>query len=411
MNEINRQRLPLPEPLRGCEINSFAHDTVVRRLPIIAGRTLAENSFPPSVERALEQLISEIPHAHIRPLEDPDAPDAPAWEGYVAPYLRMDWLEIPWLFAEFYFFRRILEATGYFCPRRPCYGLDPFLLQKRTGLETSREAVRALSIQLGHMIEGAIAAREALSRMLLVSLLGNRADYSLWPAGEDEQRLHDSEKDDPDRIIINDTPAVVDYFSGLKPGSVCLHFLLDNAGFELVSDLCIIDYLLSSGLAGSICFHVKAYPIYVSDAMMKDVEETIVFMASDTGPSLQAIAKRLRDHTNQGRLEGQAELFWTSPLEMWEMPEMIGKRLAQSDLVIGKGDANYRRLVGDRHWPETTPFAEIISYFPAPLVALRTFKSEVHCGMKPGQAKALDREDPHWRTNGERGVIQFYRPE
>ncbi len=406
---MNPSLRPVPDFLRGKEIGSFAHDTIVRRLPSIARRTLAENSFPLSVAHAFEQLISEIPHAPIRPLEDPDAPDAQAWESYVAPHLGMDWLEIPWLFAEFYFFRRILEATGYFRPQHPCHGLDPYFLQKRTGLETSREAVRVLSIQLTHMIEGAIPAREALKRMLLVSLLGNRADYSLWPAGEDERRLNDPEKDDPNRIIVNDTSALIDYLLELQEAHI--HILLDNAGFELVSDLCAIDYFLSSGLAGSICFHVKAYPIYVSDAMLKDVEETIAFLASDTDPSVQAIAKRLRDHISHGRLEGRAEPFWNSPLEMWEMPELIAEQLAQSHLVISKGDANYRRLVGDRHWPEITPFAEILSYFPVPLVALRTFKSEVHCGMKPGQAPALDGEDSHWRTNGERGVIQFYRPE
>ena len=400
----------MPDFLRGKEIGSFAHDTIIRRLPAIARRTLAENSFPASVAQRFEQLIDEIPQAHIRHSEDPEAPDAQAWGDYVAPYLGMDWLEIPWLFAEFYFFRRILEATAYFRAGEPGWGVDPYLLQKRMGLEASGEAIGRLGDQLRPMVEGAIAPEEALRSMLLVSLLGNRADYSLWPAGEDAHRLHGSKELDRDRTIIDDTADVIKYLLNLKRGDSRLHFILDNAGFELVSDLYAIDYLLSSGLVGSICFHVKAYPIYVSDAMLKDVEGTIDFLANAPRSSLQAIAGRLRDHISQGRLQGRTELFWTSPLEMWEMPEAMRRELADADLVISKGDANYRRLVGDRHWPETTPFEEIVGYFPAPLVALRTFKSEVHCGMKPGHAQALDQEDPHWRTNGERGVIQFYRP-
>jgi hypothetical protein len=49
-----------------------------------------------------------------------------------------------------------------------------------------------------------------------------------------------------------------------------------------------------------------------------------------------------------------------------------------------KGDANYRRLIGDALWPHDTPFAHVLSYFAAPLLALRTLKSEVCVGLAPG---------------------------
>ena len=44
------------------------------------------------------------------------------------------------------------------------------------------------------------------------------------------------------------------------------------------------------------------------------------------------------------------------------------------------GDANFRRLIGDRHWPWSTRPEDVLSYFPAPLLALRTCKSEVLIG-------------------------------
>jgi hypothetical protein len=107
------------------------------------------------------------------------------------------------------------------------------------------------------------------------------------------------------------------------------------------------------------------------------------------------------------RLQLQDNPFWTSPLSFWEMPEDIRQKLAQSDLLISKGDANYRRLLGDSHWPYTTSFADIVCYLPTPLVALRTLKSEVAAGFELEQIKYLAEEDAAWLTNGKRGVIQF----
>ena len=80
--------------------------------------------------------------------------------------------------------------------------------------------------------------------------------------------------------------------------------------------------------------------------------------------------------------------------------------LAAADLVILKGDANYRRLLGDAHWPPTTSFAAVTGYFPAPLVALRTLKAEIIVGLQPGQVERLQAEDPAWLVNGRRGLIQ-----
>lgn len=49
----------------------------------------------------------------------------------------------------------------------------------------------------------------------------------------------------------------------------------------------------------------------------------------------------------------------------------------ESALVFLKGDANYRRLIGDRLWPTDTPFSDVAGYFPAKLCALRTLKAEL----------------------------------
>jgi hypothetical protein len=84
--------------------------------------------------------------------------------------------------------------------------------------------------------------------------------------------------------------------------------------------------------------------------------------------------------------------------------------LARSDLVVLKGDVNYRRLLDDRHWPHTTPLGKAATYFPAPFLLLRTLKSEIQIGLAPGQAESLTAEDPDWLINGRRGLIQYCDP-
>jgi hypothetical protein len=88
------------------------------------------------------------------------------------------------------------------------------------------------------------------------------------------------------------------------------------------------------------------------------------------------------------------------------MPNALTSQLAEANLVLVKGDANYRRLHGDLHWDYTTPTSAIIDYFPAPLVALRTLKSGVQSGLEQTKLKELEQE-PGWLTTGKYGVIQF----
>jgi hypothetical protein len=75
--------------------------------------------------------------------------------------------------------------------------------------------------------------------------------------------------------------------------------------------------------------------------------------------------------------------------------------------VLIKGDANYRRLVGDRRWPVSTPMEGLTGYFPAPFAVLRTMKSEIVVDLSEAQVLRLDGEDAEWRTNGRRGIVRF----
>lgn len=396
--------LPLPPSLRGAEIGSFAHYTVVVRMPKIASRVLAENSLAPDAAAKVEALISELPSGKIRHLTDTTAPDTSGWREMVAPYLDHDWLEVPWFFAETYFYRRIIEATGYF-ESGDGQGADPYQVQKQLGLDSSRAAIADLCSQLQSWL-GQPWNEANFCRLLSIDLWGNQVDLSIWPAGEDGQPSHASSDQQQAHLLADDSRQVFQHLDR-DPGPVQVEFIVDNAGFELVGDLCLADYLLSSQRAGTVRLNLKSHPTFVSDAMIADVEKSIAFFEADPNRDVQSLAARLRGHLQSGRLLLADHLFWTSSCDAWQMPQPLRDEMSASRLIVSKGDANYRRLLGDRHWPFVTPFADIVTYFPAPLVALRTLKSPVATGLQAERVRALDQGPADWIQSGRYGVIQF----
>ena len=400
--QILKPRLPLPPPLMMSEEGSFANMTLLKRMPAIAQRAIAENDFPASIVDNLETLIRDLPNGIVRSLKDDTGPGLAAWRRYLAPFLGKRWIDIPWFFAESYFFRRIVEATHYFLPGAT-QGLDPYGLQKRLGLETAMDSIRAIAARMGH---NASDRHSSLIPLLYFSLWGNRADLSLWPidAGESDRSRQEIQHEQAD-ILVDDTPIIADRIASFE--GVRIDFIIDNAGFELVCDLCLADFLLTTQAAEIVSLHLKRYPTFVSDATIQDVHQTLEVLAADVDGNVRSLSRRLQDYIASGRLRCCDDLFWTMPLLFWEMPEVLRQELAPASLIFIKGDANYRRCLGNRHWDFTTPFQDIACYFPAPLVALRTLKSELVVGLQPTQIETLNHEDPQWLTNGQRGVIQF----
>lgn len=400
---------PLPEPLRGAEPDSFANDLVAVRLGRIGRQTLHENSFSPAQKMALEALLDEIPFTRIRPIRDRDAPDCEDWEAYTAPYLEMDWFEVPWFFVENYFYRRVLEATGYF-QEGAGKGVDPFWIQKISGFSKSLPQIQSLCAQLNRVLrrlpEQGWHSEDFLA-MLYSCLWGNQGDLSMWPVGEKQRPDHTDLSLAKDFLLVDDTPGLIADLSKQAGSLQRADFLIDNAGFELVSDLCLADYLLSAGLAEKVRFHLKTHPTFVSDALVIDVEQTISSMSRLKDEATQSVGVRLADHLHKDRLQLTDNWFWNSPLPAWEMPPDLRREFGEVDLVISKGDANYRRAVGDLHWPFTFPFQQVLRFFPAPFLALRVLKSELTLGLAADQLQEMAEKDPKWMVNGRWGMIQY----
>ncbi len=429
MSPIYRRAVALPEPLRASEIPSFTNYSVVVRLPDIARRTMQENYFTPQTTAAIEALIAEIPEGKIRQVTAPLARDSAQWAGYIQPYMGMNWLEVPWFFAEEYFYLRVLEATGYFHPGNG-QSKDPYAGQKHLGLVSSRDAIYSLAEHTTPVDSGSPDGwREALARLLLVDLWGNQNDLSMWPiqkdgggkeltggkaghpSGAESSRQNGSTLDGlraaRKNILSDDLPDALDYICDLPGASARVDILLDNAGYELVCDLALADFLLTSRRIGQVTVHAKSHPVFVSDVIEKDFHDTLDFLIFAGHHASKALSIRLREHLVSDRLVLRCHPFWVSPLAAWDMPEDLFAEIGQADLLIVKGDANYRRLLGDRHWPVDLPFSSAVDYLPCPVLALRTLKSEIAVGIQPDQVPTTD---PQWMIDGRWGMVQFTLP-
>ncbi|WP_017317127.1 damage-control phosphatase ARMT1 family protein [Mastigocladopsis repens] len=400
-------KLPLPPPLVGAEVGTFTEFTVTQRMPSIARRVIVENNFTTNINDSLEKLASELSSGYLPLLVDDTGADFAAWDRYLEPYKEQRWIDVPWFFAETYFYRFILQITNYFL-KSEWQGVDPFELQKHQGLETSLDSIVALCTEVNEWLnvsqQKSQSKQTALMALLYFALWGNRVDLSLWSAFETDRSRFDIQSQQS-HILVDDALKVTQLLVNSNSGRVDL--VVDNAGFELVCDLCLVDYLLGSGVASQIKLHLKPHPTFVSDAMIKDVHHTTEFLETSSHPELIYFAQRLQEYIASERLVLCDDYFWTSPLAFWKIPKSLKDELSHSNLIVIKGDANYRRLLGDRHWNFTTDIADIVCYLPAPMVALRTLKSEVTAGIQSEVLEEVVKSDTAWLTNGQWGVVQF----
>lgn len=394
LNPVNP--LQLPPPLMTSESGSFAYNTFKVRIPGIIDEIVSLNHFPPGIISALQALRDEITDGQITALREQTA-DAHFWHMVAEEWLGHSWLDVPWFWAESYFYRRVLEATGYFHSGDWNY-VDPYMPQKRAELAVG-SAPAALMNVLTHLPSD---DPESIFEVLLhASLWGNRTDLSYNVASQIGPAGHIN--DERSNLLVDNSSRVWDKLT--SPQCAHMAIIADNAGTELLMDLALCDYLLSSGKVRRIDLHLKPQPFFVSDAMQTDVWDSIMALEGMAEP-LHGLGLRLRGYVDSRQLVMQDHWFYTSSLHYFQMPVDLIDKLRATDFVILKGDANYRRLLGDAHWPETASFKSVTSYFPTPFVSLRTLKAELIVGLAPGQVEALYSQDPHWRTNGRRGVIQ-----
>ncbi|WP_405005701.1 damage-control phosphatase ARMT1 family protein [Kitasatospora purpeofusca] len=377
--------MPTAPVIRSDVPGSFAWGVFHERHPKLVQQVLDALPYGPVERAAVGQLLVESTTDVLEPLGE-DAPDAAQWLEWGEGLWGRPWGEAPFLWAESYFYRRLLDAIGYFRPGA-WQGIDPFAPFKNAEL-----AGTAVDDELAALddLDGLPEARRAQA-LLSSALWGNRADLSFRiTAGANGQTASD--------LVADDSTTFWTQLERARGGRICV--VADNAGRELLPDLVLIDHLLTRGLATEVVLYVKPQPYYVSDATTADVLTSVERLRT------AEVGGRLWRAMTDGALMVRTHPFFCAPLPFHDMPADLRAEFTGASMTVLKGDLNYRRLVGDRLRPPTTPFTETASHFPTPVAALRTLKSDVIVGLDAETVARLDSNETAWRTNGRHAVIQ-----
>jgi hypothetical protein len=368
----------LPPRLLNNDPAGFAWGVWHDRTPKLITQIRDAHPYGPGQRRAFDELWDEVGNGTIQPLPA-GAHDKDLW---ASGYYGKPWRDAPFLWSESYFYRRLLDAVGFFEPG-PWYYVDPFAQLKNA--ELTGDATLAARVD------------EPGQTKLLAALWGNRADLTFRIG-------RDSDTGERAGLVADDSAAVRELLGEATEVAV----VTDNAGLELLADLVLIDHILAAYPASSVRLHVKPLPFFVSDATTADVTACLDRLGRI--PDTASAANRIRAAAAVRRFSLHTHQFYCSPLPYRDMPADLAGQFAAASLTLMKGDLNYRRLTDDRAWPPDTPFGDVTSYFPGPLAVLRTLKSDVLTGVSPETIAKLGGPAGSWRTDGSHGLIQVSIP-
>ncbi|KAI9140176.1 hypothetical protein BKA69DRAFT_1125909 [Paraphysoderma sedebokerense] len=460
--------IPPPRPFLSGKINnSFAFFTLRDRIPVILTKVIDDlyktyheltgtDSLTIQKQQEAKKVIEELSGLKyelqrdkpMKPFQD-SLPDVEEWNRHLELYWsNQGYFSASWLFSECYVYRRIQSFLDQTVHWRT---YDVFQREKESTFWKSKQSILALAERLQEILneeaklKSADAYEEriqtfyklALEEMLQYSLWGNAVDLSILISAQhaDLTKIQNSNAEHLSKskanIIADDFEKIWGSINNLrKKKDSRIDIVLDNAGFELLSDLFLADFLLRTNHATTIVFHLKSMPWFVSDTTFADFNFSLASSLSlplpaDPTHPLCAIAARWQSYLRTGQFQIKTDAVWTLPLSYYFLPRynVWNEILQESDYLFFKGDLNYRKLVYDCRWDCDVPFKEAVG--PLNNVAvnqskddgkamndqtwnvrckgfavLRTCKSDVCVGLRKGQKEELDKLDEKWMVNG-----------
>ena len=268
--------------------------------------------------------------------------------------------------------------AGIFLSSTHWKSYDYFSAIKTSTFRSSRVAVLELASKYNSLVKqlsspppGLSAAQREeaeqilLTEMLEISLWGNATDLSLLASSTyvDIASLQGAEarRKAEANILVNDVQAALSALRSAKDKPERrVDIVLDNSGFELFVDLALAGYLIHSGLATTVVFHPKDMPWFVSDVVPRDFAGLFAALPQGGGffgqlseveeADLAALAGDWAGLHAEGQVVLRPNGFWTEGGSFWRLPATAGRLyedLKESELVVFKGDLNYRKLTAD----------------------------------------------------------------
>ena len=354
----------------------------------------------------LEELEEEMKSGVLSEIDS-------SWVSLVEPSLvaaGTKWCDLPGKVAESMFYRRLslaLEVNEVTGSDKATF--DCFLDNKLSNLRSSQPFLEELAARLPDIVM-ADDPLEALKMFCFVDLWAMQKERRLISddpniTGTAMKRRAFSEGIDRQMsyLVKNDCGKILDVFKEGQTARGDVSVVLGSTGKELVADIALAYTLLTLNLCETVTFHTKKYTVSEYGATSVDVFGHIEHLADPVHSDVWAVrhfGEAVRAHIYTGRLRIVEDEFWCLPSPMWEMPVHLETRLADSRLVIVKGDSNYRRMLGDREWPLTTDPASVLGYWHVPVCAIRILESQIGCGLEERTAAFM--------ASGRYGMVQFH---
>lgn len=379
----------IPDYIRSSGTDSFGRYTICNRFPRIVD-DIIENNKLASIEH-LNTLKGEISSLKIKRLAPLNA-NVALFNASIDPFLGQRIFDVPFFTAELFFYQLLAEELGYHVNK-----IDYFSTLKQRSLADVIQLITSQPDLLFPRDWDAITP-EIVAQSLHFALWGNLADLSLFTLTKQRAERSFSQ----DRILIDDSVRFINFFQSYE-GTV--HVFLDNAGYELVSDLYLIAVLLLANPRCTIRAHVKPIPMFVSDTTHRDWQMTLATIRNQKEMFIRNWFSILESAIADNLISLATDPFWSSAYHFSDHWLNL-LNINAGELIICKGDLNYRRFFEDRSWPADTPTEDAIRT-TAPILFLRTLKSEIMTGLDASTVQRFHATEPDWMIAGRYGIIQF----
>lgn len=367
------------------QLDSFAYFTIKERFPKIYNDYCSGN-FDDFIEHTTVEDALNI-------FKQNECSDLSFIQGKETKTLKDFFESEPFFESEVLFYHVLLAQKEYFKNKN-----DFFAIKKDTDYTNEHDSYRKELENLfnqGNYYQNIKDQREKfLSQQRDFRAILN---YSLTANTGDLSQL-EINRPDSVRILHDDTDKCFNFIISKKHKR--FDIICDNSEAELFSDIYLAVFMIIHDYVNKVVLHVKSYPYFVSDATIDDFGKLVNTLTKDNSNS------QLLELLSKKKIEVKTHKFWTEAKYFDELPKDLGINKNTTDLLIVKGDLNYRRLVGDKNWKSTDSFEKRCLIKDIPVIAPRVLKSDVLVGVEPIFVSMAKAQDKKYKTDGKWGVIQ-----